>query len=90
MNRVIRAKQTTLVSLVTFALTCFGLLRPAPNAFGVSPPPDGSYPGNNTAEGTSALLGLTTGGKNTALGFETLKVDQTGSYNTATGFRALF
>jgi hypothetical protein len=56
----------------------------------VNPPPDGGYPGNNTAEGTSALFSLTTGIANTALGSQALYYNTTGDYNTAEGFRALF
>src|SRR5205807_2471653 len=62
------------------------LLCPAaPKAFGVSPPPDGGYPGGNTAEGQNALLNRTTGGFNTAVGFFSLRSDTTGSFNTAVG-----
>jgi len=39
-----------------------------PTAQAVSPPPDGGYAGNNTAEGTNALFKLTTGTSNTATG----------------------
>jgi hypothetical protein len=39
-----------------------------PNAKAVSPPPDGGYPGGNTAEGQNALLSLITGAYNTAIG----------------------
>jgi hypothetical protein len=56
----------------------------------VSPPPDGGYPGNNTAEGSQALQSLTGGIDNTALGFQTLFHNTTGNSNTAEGFRALF
>ena len=56
----------------------------------VSPPPDGGYPGNNTAEGASALFSLTTGGSNTGLGSQALYSNTMGSYNSAEGFRALF
>jgi hypothetical protein len=35
----------------------------------VIPPPDGGYPGGNTAEGQAALLSLTSGGFNTAVVF---------------------
>jgi hypothetical protein len=57
--------------------------------FGVVPPPDGSYPGGNTAEGQNALLNLTTGGYNTAVGFYSLRNDTTGDFNTAIGAGAL-
>ena len=68
--------------LITFALLCFAL---AQKAKAVVPPPDGGYPGGNTAEGQNALLHLTTGVQNTAVGFLSLKIDRTGSYNTAIG-----
>jgi trimeric autotransporter adhesin len=74
--------------LIPLVLVCFGLPL-APNAFGVIPPPDGGYPGNNTAEGTDALFSLTTGTENTALGFNALYSNTTGDSNTATGSQAL-
>jgi trimeric autotransporter adhesin len=74
--------------LIPLVFVCFGL-SPAPNAFGVIPPPDGGYPGNNTAEGTDALFSLTTGTENTALGFNALYSNTTGDSNTATGSQAL-
>jgi hypothetical protein len=76
-----------LVFLVALGLACFGL---SPSVRAVSPPPDGGYPNNNTAEGTDALLSLTSGVWNVAVGFEALKSDTTGNQNTATGYRALF
>jgi hypothetical protein len=76
-------------SLITLALAWFAL-SPTPNAFGVSPAPDGGYPNNNTAEGTDALLSLTTGNYNTATGAQALYSNTTGSYNTATGAQALY
>jgi hypothetical protein len=56
----------------------------------VTPPPDGGYPGGNTAEGQNALFSLTTGGYNTAVGFLSLHVNTTGAFNTANGAGALF
>jgi hypothetical protein len=53
------------ISVFLITLACFGLL-PASKA--VSPPPDGGYPSNNTAEGTNALLNLAGGNNNTAIG----------------------
>ena len=73
--------------LIPLLLVCFALL---PRAQAVSPPPDGGYPGGNTAEGTDALLSLSTGVWNTALGFQALNHDTAGKNNTATGVRALF
>ena len=55
----------------------------------VIPPPDGGYPGANTAEGQSALLSLSTGGFNTALGFLSLESNTEGNLNTAVGAGAL-
>ena len=75
--------------IVPLALACFGL-SPAPNAFGVTPAPDGGYPNNNTAEGTDALFSLTTGSLNTALGYKALYSNTTGHHNTANGLQALF
>jgi len=55
-------------------------------SFAVDPPPDGGYPGNNTAEGDSALLNLTTNGlDNTAIGYVAMAGNTTGSSNTAVG-----
>jgi hypothetical protein len=56
-----------------------------PKSFGVSPAPDGGYPGNNTAEGSSALLNLTSGMSNTAAGYQAIERNTTGNYNTANG-----
>ena len=60
-----------------------------PTAQAVSPPPDGGYPGFNTAEGQGALLSLTTGTYNTALGAVSLRGNTEGNLNTATGAGAL-
>jgi hypothetical protein len=72
-----------------FAVMTVAIGSLAPNVFGVSPPPDGGYPGGNTAEGQSALLSLSTGGYNTAVGFLSLVSDTTGTFNTALGAGAL-
>ena len=68
-----------------FTSVLFVCLSLAPKAFGVVPPPDGGYPGGNTAEGQNALLNLTTGGFNTAVGFFSLRNDTIGSFNTGVG-----
>jgi hypothetical protein len=73
--------------LLFIALACFALW---PMAQAVSPPPDGGYPYQNTAEGDNALFSLTTGGSNTATGDGALYSNTTGSDNTANGFDALF
>jgi hypothetical protein len=71
---------------VLFLIDCAAIL---PNAKAVSPPPDGGYPGGNTAEGQSALLGLTTGTYNTAVGYLSLLSNTEGQFNTAIGAGAL-
>jgi hypothetical protein len=68
--------------LIAVLIVCLASVQ---NAQPVSPPPDGGYPGGNTAEGQDALLHLTTGVQNTAVGFLSLKTNTTGSYNTAIG-----
>jgi hypothetical protein len=73
-------------ALVLLALACFTLL---PKAQSVSPPPDGGYPGGNTAEGQNALKSLTDGGYNAAVGYFSLFANTTGSFNTAVGAGAL-
>jgi hypothetical protein len=62
----------------------------APRLQAVSPPPDGGYPNNNTAEGTNALESLTTGTDNTAIGFQALFNNTDARFNTAIGSQALF
>jgi hypothetical protein len=54
-------------------------------AHAVNPPPDGGYPGGNTAEGQNALLSLGTGTYNTAVGWFSLRSNSTGNFNTAIG-----
>ena len=73
--------------ITTLAFLGIGLL---PKAEAVSPPPDGDYPGGNTAEGLNALFSLTSGTYNTAIGFFSLEGVTTGSFNTALGAGALF
>jgi hypothetical protein len=84
MNPLIQLKSRTLVFLV--ALTCFAL---SPGSKAVNPAPDGGYPGGNTAEGTDALLSLSSGTNNTAIGADALANNVSGNDNTAVGFQAL-
>jgi hypothetical protein len=71
---------------LALVLVCFAL---SPTARAVDPPPDGGYPNFNTAEGTDALLNLTTGFNNTAVGFDALFSNTSGDDNTAVGSQAL-
>ena len=82
MKSTIRLKTTTRLLLIPLVLLSFAL---SPGAQAVVPPPDGGYPGGNTAEGQTALLSLTSGTFNTAVGFASLRLDSTGSFNTGVG-----
>jgi hypothetical protein len=72
--------------LIAMVLICFAF---SPKTHAVSPPPDGGYPGGNTAEGQNALLSLTTGTYNTAVGLFSLLSNDIGGFNTAVGAGAL-
>src|SRR5437660_7109991 len=56
----------------------------------VSPPPEGGYPGANTAEGQNALLNLTSCTYNTAIGWFSLKSNANSQFNTGLGAGTLF
>src|SRR5262245_19467190 len=71
---------------VLLVLGCLALL---PKAQSVVPPPDGGYPGGNTAEGQNALLSLTSGTYNTAVGLSSLSSNTIGQFNTAIGAATL-
>jgi hypothetical protein len=83
---MIHLNKATVVSFVALGLTCFWI---SPVARAVSPPPDGGYPGDNTAEGEDSLFNLTTGRYNTAVGFSALFTNTTASFNTAIGTATL-
>jgi hypothetical protein len=70
------------VFFIALALLYFAIL---PKAQAVIPPPDGGYPGFNTAEGQNALFSRTTGVANTAVGWYSLWSNTDGSYNTGVG-----
>ena len=63
-------------------LACFEF---STEAQAVVPPPDGGYPGSNTAEGQNALLSRTTGTFNAAIGFFSLRALTTASFCTGLG-----
>ena len=86
-NSMNRSRLRRGLFLIPLVLAAFAL-SPTAQAQ-LSPPPDGGYAGNNTAEGTDALFSLTTGTENTALGFNALYSNTTGGENTATGSTAL-
>jgi trimeric autotransporter adhesin len=73
--------------ITTVAFLGIGLF---PKTEAVTPPPDGGYPGANTAEGQNALFSLTTGLYNTAIGFFSLEGVKAGNFNTGVGAGALF
>src|SRR5262245_26753852 len=79
-------KQTNTFKAILLVLGCLAFLS---QLQAVHPPPDGGYPGLNTAEGDNALLQLTSGINNTAVGGLALRDTTTGSYNVAVGSGAL-
>src|SRR5260370_32482788 len=83
------SRRVFLLMAPAIALVWF-TVSPAPEAFGVTPAPDGGYPNNNTAEGTDALKSLSSfGTDNTAIGFQALVNNTDGIQNTAIGSQAL-
>ena len=68
--------------LASVALAWFAF---SSTARALNPPPDGGYPGFNTAEGQKALFSLTTGVGNAAVGWYSLFSNTDGSFNTALG-----
>jgi len=83
MNPLIELKKPTPLIVTVLSLACFALAQ------AVVPPPDGAYPGGNTAEGNSALRDLTTGQFNTAVGNFSLTLNTDGDANTGVGASAL-
>ena len=68
--------------LIPLILVCFAF---APQTRAVSPPPDGAYPGFNTAEGDHALFTLFGGFGNTANGWYSEFLNQGANFNTGAG-----
>src|SRR6188472_2416164 len=81
-----KIKTTTLSFIIVLAV---GFVALSPIVQAISPPPDGGYPGGNTAEGQNALLRLTSGTYNTAVGLSSLSSNTIGQFNTAIGAATL-
>ena len=75
--------KTRIPTLLVVFLLIF--LASLPKTWAVNPPPDGGYPGGNTAEGDSALASLTTGFYNTAAGIFSLLSISDGNFCTGVG-----
>jgi len=71
--------------IFTITFLAFGWIALLPVMQAVIPPPDGGYPGGNTAEGASALASVSAGTFNTAVGFLSLSSNTDGQFNTAIG-----
>jgi hypothetical protein len=81
-NSTTQASSPRGLLLIPLILVCFAL---SPQMQALSPPPDGGYPNGNTAEGDSALSGLTGGFYNSAFGFLSLLSNADASFNTGVG-----
>jgi len=79
-------KQRITFTAIIVALGCFAFLpqMQAGGGYGGTPP-DGCYPGFNTAEGCYAICLLTSGAGNTGVGWYSLYSAADGSYNTGVG-----
>ncbi len=78
-------KNHNMTKTLTTLLLALGLFTLCPIAGAVNPPPDGGYPGGNTAEGTNALLSRTTGIYNTAVGIYSVLSLTDGNFCTGVG-----
>jgi hypothetical protein len=87
LSKLHAVKIRTPLFFTILVLGCFAFLS---NMHAVSPPPDGGYPGGNTAERQSALFSLTSGGYNPAVGYYSLRSNTSGIFNTAIGAGTLF
>jgi trimeric autotransporter adhesin len=81
-GRLPHMKKNSLPLALVSLLIGFACLDPSK---AVVPPPDGGYPGFNTAEGQNALMNLTTGTGNTAVGWSSLFTGTIASFNTGVG-----
>ena len=87
---------STRKTLYRHARTTLGVAATAcliSSAFGgLNPPPEGGYPGQNTATGTLAMDNMPASGygqNNTAIGYGTLMNNTSGTSNAALGANAL-
>ena len=87
MKTSIKTAIASFLIALMLALTCIIGLESTAHA--LSPPPDGGYPGGNTAEGQNALFSRTIGNYNTGIGFSSLRALTTGNFNTAIGAATL-
>jgi hypothetical protein len=83
MKEKIMKSRKIIFTTVLSALVCFGLL-PGANAQGPEAP-DTALAGGNTADGQSALAGLTTGIYNSAFGIYALLSNGAANFNTGVG-----
>jgi len=81
------ALRAGIFTTIVVGIACLAL---SPIAQAVVPPPDGGYPGGNTAEGHLSLGSLTTGLYNTGVGIYSLLSITDGSLCTGVGAGALF
>jgi hypothetical protein len=86
MKKLIQSEESKAFITVIATISCLAL---SPIARAVVPPPDGGYPGFNTAEGTNSLKSLTTGVANVGVGWYSLFSNIDGSFNTGVGVGTL-
>jgi Chaperone of endosialidase len=86
-NQFMKNRRT--VTVITIILFTLGFSALPQRTQAVSPPPDGGYPGFNTAEGTNSLKSLTTGVANVGVGWYSLFSNTDGSLNTGVGVGTL-
>ena len=73
---ILSSRNVCALVLIPVVLGCIAF---SPQARAVTPPLDGNYPNQNTAEGDDALLSVTTGAGDTVMGFDSLYRNTTGS-----------
>ena len=80
-----KIKKTINIIYAVLASAALAWFAFSSTARALNPPPDGGYPGFNTAEGQKALFSLTSGVGNAAVGWYSLFSNTDGSFNTALG-----